>query len=243
MHATDIATAIAPASQPWSSRRLLHWLMLSAGMLRRAPLRLFVLALLPMLVELVLQLGVPAAGVVLSKLVVPLVSMWALLMLDQFVRGGRFAPLQAGRRLRARPATVAVLALLSAVVFAGQVAMAGVLAGPAAAGAFALGDRAVLATTVTRLQIALVLASGLPLGTLLLTTLPRALLDGMPVRAALRDNLRLLREGWRPLGAYLLLNAVLLLALPYQPWLLLPLLLLGYVSYWIYRDAFADGIG
>ena len=36
---------------------------------------------------------------------------------------------------------------------------------------------------------------------------------------------------------------MLLLALPYQPWLLLPLLLLGYVSYWIYRDAFADGIG
>ncbi|WP_333627941.1 hypothetical protein, partial [Stenotrophomonas cyclobalanopsidis] len=145
--------------------------------------------------------------------------------------------------LRARPATVAVLALLSAVVFAGQVAMAGVLAGPAAAGAFALGDSAVLATTVTRLQIALVLASGLPLGMLLLTTLPRALLDGIPARAALRDNLRLLREGWRPLGAYLLLNAVLLLALPYHPWLLLPLLLLGYVSYWIYRDAFADGIG
>ncbi|WP_313204018.1 hypothetical protein [Stenotrophomonas sp.] len=212
-------------------------------MLRRAPLRLFLLALLPMLVELVLQLGVPVAGVVVSKLVVPLVSMWALLMLDSSVRTGRFAPLQAGRRLRERPATVAVLALLSAVVFTGQVAMAGVLAGPAAAGAFALGDSAVLATTVTRLQIALVLASGLPLGVLLLTTLPRALLDGIPARAALRDNLRLLREGWRPLGAYLLLNAVLLLALPYQPWLLLPLLLLGYVSYWIYRDAFADGIG
>ncbi|HBG90428.1 MAG TPA: hypothetical protein DDX20_09875, partial [Stenotrophomonas sp.] len=164
-------------------------------------------------------------------------------MLDSSVRTGRFAPLQSGRRLRERPATVAVLALLSAVVFTGQVAMAGVLAGPAAAKAFALGDSAVLATTVTRLQIALVLASGLPLGMLLLTTLPRALLDGIPARAALRDNLRLLREGWRPLGAYLLLNAVLLLALPYQPWLLLPLLLLGYVSYWIYRDAFADGIG
>ncbi|WP_313418831.1 hypothetical protein [Stenotrophomonas sp.] len=243
MHAPDIAATTTQPSRRWPTGRLLHWLARSAGMLRRAPLRLFLLALLPMLVELVLQLGVPVAGVVVSKLVVPLVSMWALLMLDQFVRGGRFAPLQAGRRLRARPATVAVLALLSAVVFAGQVAMAGVLAGPAAAGAFALGDSAVLAATVTRLQIALVLASGLPLGMLLLTTVPRALLDGMPVLVALRDNLRLLREAWRPLCAYLLLNAVLLFALPYQPYLLLPLLLLGYVSYWVYRDAFADDIG
>ena len=243
MHAPDIADSTVQPGRRWPTGRLLHWLSRSAGMLRRAPLRLFLLALLPMLVELMLQLGVPVVGVVVSKLVVPLVSMWALLMLDQFVRDGRFAPLQAGRRLRARPATVAVLALLSAVVFAGQVAMAGVLAGPAAAGAFALGDSAVLAATVTRLQIALVLASGLPLGMLLLTTVPRALLDGMPVLVALRDNLRLLREAWRPLCAYLLLNAVLLFALPYQPYLLLPLLLLGYVSYWVYRDAFADDIG
>ncbi|HYQ22728.1 hypothetical protein [Stenotrophomonas sp.] len=242
MHATDTADT-THATTPWPTRRLLRWLASSARMLRKAPLRLLLLALLPMLVEIALQLGVPAAGVVLSKLVVPLVSMWALLMLDAFVRGGRFGPLQACRRLCARPASAIALALLSALVFASQVAMAGVLAGPAAAAAFALGDSAVLATTVTRLQIALVLASGLPLGMLLLTTMPRALLDGIPVPAALRDNLRLLRDGWRPLGAYLLLNAVLLVALPYQPWLLLPLLLLGYVSYWVYRDAFADGIG
>ncbi|WP_312708918.1 hypothetical protein [Stenotrophomonas sp.] len=242
MHATDIA-GTAPPSRSWPARRLLHWLVLTARMLRRAPLRLFLLALLPMLVEIALQLVVPIAGVVLSKLVVPLVSMWALLMLDRFVRGGSFAPLQEGRRLCASPATAIMLALVSALVFASQVAMAGVLAGPAAAGAFVLGDSAMLATTVTRLQIALVLASGLPLGMLLLTTMPRALLDGRPVLAALRDNLGLLRDGWRPLVAYLLLNAALLVALPFLPWLLLPLLLLGYVSYWVYRDGFADGIG
>ncbi|AWH51852.1 hypothetical protein C1924_00915 [Stenotrophomonas sp. ESTM1D_MKCIP4_1] len=243
MHATDIAAPIAPPRRHWPTRRLLHWLALSARLLRRAPLRLFLLALLPMLVEIVLQFGVPVAGVVLSKLVVPLFSMWALLMLDAFVRDGRFAPLQAGRRLCARPVAVAVLAVLSALVFAGQVAMAGVLAGPSAAMAFVVGDSATLAGLVSRLQIGLVLASGLPLGMLLLTTVPRVLLDGMTVATALRDNLRLLRAGWRPLGAYLLLNAVLLVALPYQPWLLLPLLLLGYVSYWVYRDAFADDVG
>lgn len=243
MHSTDITAAPAQQNRTWPIWRLLHWFLLSARMLRRAPLRLFLLALLPMLVEMALQFGVPVAGVVLSKLLVPLSSMWSLLMLDSFVRSGRFAALQAGRHLRAHASTAITLALLSALVFTGQVAMAGVLAGPTAATAFALGDSAVVAATVSRLQIAVVLASGLPLAMLLLTTVPRALLDGMSVLVALRDNLRLLREAWRPLCAYLLLNAVLLFALPYQPYLLLPLLLLGYVSYWVYRDAFADDIG
>ncbi|MDN8644891.1 hypothetical protein Q0S19_10480 [Stenotrophomonas indicatrix] len=243
MHATDIPSTATRNARQWPARRLLHWLGLTWRMLWHAPLRLLLLALVPMLVEIVLQLGIPAAGVVLSKLVVPLFSLWTLLMLDQFNRTGRFAPMQAGRRLRARPATAIALSLLSALVFVGQVIAAGVLVGPEAAAAFALGDSATLAMMVSRPQISLVLASGLPLGMLLLTSSPRALLDDVPVVVSLRDNLRLLREAWRPLGAYLLLTAGLLVAMPYQAWLLVPILLLGYVSYWIYRDAFADRLG
>ncbi|MNW07346.1 hypothetical protein D3C71_2039320 [compost metagenome] len=70
--------------------------------------------------------------------------------------------------------------------------------------------------------------------------MPRVVLDWVGVADALRENLRLLAAGWRPIALYLVLSMLLVGSVVFQPWLLLPLLQLGYVGYWAYRDAFAS---
>ncbi len=239
---TDIAMTAAPASHPWPARRFLAWCRMAWTMFMRNPFRLLGLAVLPMLVEAILQAGVPVLGVVLSKLVVPLASMWALLMVDQRCRTGVFAPAAALRRLAARPGAALALALLATAVFAVQMALAVLIVGPQPALAIATGDASGL-DGVSRAQVSLVLASGLPMALLLLFTVPRVLLERRPLAASLVENLRLVAIGWRPVLVYLLLSVALVGGLVFQPWLLLPALLLGYVSYWAYRDAFAADAG
>lgn len=217
--------------------RFLHWCVEAGRMLRRAPVRFLLLCLVPMLAEAVIQLSIPVAGVVASKLLVPLFSAWCLLATDQKARHGRFGPGRALRRLVALRGRLAWVAVASALVFAWQVLVAWTIAGAAAAHALVVFDPAT-AGLLSRGTLAFVLASGMLPATLLVTAIPRIVLDGAIPTVALRENLRWATHAWRPLGIHLLVSAALVAGVVHTPWLLLVLLPFGYVGYWIYRDAF-----
>lgn len=235
-------TASSPAfpqapHQPWPARRFLTWCAQAWRMFRTAPLRWMALCLCPMLIEAVLQAGIPVAGVVLSKLLVPMVSVWWWVTTDQRARSGRFALGQALRRTLALRGALILVALMSACVFVMQVLLAWGLAGGTAARMLMTADPGV-AQAFSRAQVACVLGSGAIPAMLLFFTVPRMVLDGLPAGRALRENLRLLRTGWRPLAVSLLVSCALVVGFVYQPWLLLLVLPLGYVGYWAYRDTF-----
>lgn len=222
----------------WPIRRLGHWLVEAWHVFRRAPIRLYALAVLPMLVEVALQFGVPAGGVVLSKLVVPVVSAWSLLMAHGVVVRNRAAPGAALGALWAIRASLPGLALLSASIFLVQVVAMRLLAGPAGAMALVTAEPAGVAA-FTRLDVAISLAVGaIPAVALLFFAGTRIVLDGVPVLDAILENLRLLRRNPVVLLAWSAANAGLLLALVYQPWLLLVLLPMGLIGYVAWRDVF-----
>jgi len=227
----------SPHAGTWSARRLWHWSAAAWCMYRQAPIRWIGLSLVPMAIELVLQVSIPVAGVVLSKFVVPIASVWCLIVLDQRVRSGRFAMRQGMARMFRLRGRLLQLAVLSASVFAFQMGVLWMWAGPSVALGVATSDPAVV-TQLTRLQLATIFAAGTLPGMLLFFTVPRVVLDRVGVAEALRENLRLLAAGWRPLAVYLALSILLVGSVVFQPWLLLPLLQLGYVGYWAYRDAF-----
>lgn len=212
-------------------------------MFRRAPVRLYGLAALPMLVEIALQLGWPGGGVIASKLVVPLCSAWVLLMTHGVLAAGRAAPgaaLCALWRIRwALPA----LALLSASVFAFQCVVMLLAAGPAAAMAFVTADADGM-TALTRPVTALALAAGaIPATALLFFAVTRIVLDQVPVRDAVSENLQLVLRNPRALLGWMVVNAGLLFVLVYQPLVLLILLPMGLVAYAAWRDVFSKGPG
>jgi len=227
----------SPQARIWSVHRLWHWFAAAWQMYRQAPLRWFALALVPMAVELVLQVSIPVAGVVLSKLVVPIASVWCLIVLDQRVRSGRFGVTLGIARTFQLRGRLLQLALLASGVFAFQMAVVWIWVGPSVALGMATADPTVV-TQLTRLQLATVFAAGTVPGALLFFTVPRVVLDRVGVVDALRENLHLLAAGWRPIALYLVLSMLLVASVMFQPWVLLPLLQLGYVGYWAYRDAF-----
>ncbi|MCX2920387.1 hypothetical protein ORK51_09420 [Stenotrophomonas rhizophila] len=224
-------------ARTWSVHRLWHWFAAAWQMYRHAPLRWFGLALVPMAVELVLQLSIPVAGVVLSKLVVPIASVWCLIVIDQRVRNGRFGLRQGVARMCQLRGRLLQVALLASGVFAFQMAVVWMWVGPSVALGMATADPAVV-TQLTRLHLAAVFAAGTLPGVLLFFTIPRVVLDRVGVAEALRENVRLLGAAWRPIALYLGLSMLLVGSVVFQPWVLLPLLQLGYVGYWAYRDAF-----
>lgn len=212
-------------------------------MFRRAPFRLYGLSTLPMLVEIALQLGWPGAGIVLSKLVVPLFSAWALLMAHGVLTLDRAAPGAALHALWGIRRALPGLALLSASVFAFQCGVMLLAAGPAAAMAFATADADGLAA-LTRPVVAVGLAAGaVPATALLFFAVTRIVLDRVPVLAAVSENLQLLQRNPRPLLGWMGANIGLLIALVYQPVFLLVILPLGLVGYAAWRDVFREGPG
>ncbi|MFT4247380.1 MAG: hypothetical protein QM581_04980 [Pseudomonas sp.] len=219
----------------WPAMRAVRWCADVLRMFRRAPLRFYLLPLLPLAVEAAIQ-AIPFAGVVLSKLLVPLCSAWVLWIGDRKLRTGRFSPRAGLVALARRPRALIVVALLSAGVFVFQCLVAMSLAGPEQALAFARGDLGGL--HMGRGMVAIVLASGVPPSLLLLFSVPRMLLDAQPLRPAWQENLRLLRRGWRPVLVYAVLCAALVAGFVFLPWLLLLVPLLGWFGYAAYRDVF-----
>ncbi|ANB17321.1 hypothetical protein [Dokdonella koreensis] len=213
-----------------------RWLRHAGTLFRRAPLRFWLLALLPIVVEGLVQL-LPTFGVVASKLLTPLASAWVLLMVDRRVRAGTFAPAAAARTAWGRAWSILLLAAVAVLAFAFQVGVAFLLGGAAQAGALATGNLA--AITFTRGQLAAVLVSGLLPAAFMFFAAPRVVIDGLGVGAALVENARRLALLWRPVLAYTVAMGALIAGMLWQPWLLLVLLPFGvYVSYAAYRDVF-----
>lgn len=212
------------------------WLRDGWRVFRRAPLRIVLLSLLPILFEALCQ-AVPVVGMPASKALTPLVSAWALLMLDRRVRHGAFAPAATACGWFARRGALAAVALLGLAVFAVQLGVAALIAGPGAALALGTGDVAALG--MDRGQVAMVLASGMLPALGVVYAVPRIVLDSVAPAAALAENLRLLRDAWRPVAAVMLAMAALVAGVVWQPWILLVLLPGGFVlGYAMVRDAF-----
>lgn len=227
----------------WPVGRVGCWLRDAWRMFRRAPVRLYALAALPMLVEIILQVGWPVAGVVLSKLVVPVFSAWALLMAHGVLSVNRAAPGAALRALWTIRRSLPGLVLLSVSVFVFQCGVMLLMGGAAGAMALVTMDAAGVGA-LTRQAVAISLASGaLPAIALLFFAGTRIVLDGVSVPAAVRENLQLLWRNPAALLVWMAANTGLLLALVYQPWLLLPMLPMGLVAYAAWRDVFCDGRG
>lgn len=230
------ALAAPLSSSPVPTARAGLWLREGWRLFRHAPVRITLLSITPVLFEALCQ-ALPGAGILLSKLLTPCVSVLALLMLDQRIRYGAFAPSRAFAVWRTRLRALPGLGLACLVVFGFQVALAATLAGHAQALALALGDMQSLA--MSRPQMALVLASGMLPGLALLYVIPRVALDGVGIRAALGDNARMLMLTWRPALLLSLATALLVGGLLWQPWLLAILLPGGLVvGYAMYRDVF-----
>lgn len=229
------AAEITPSLPTW---RVVRWLEAGVATLRRAPLKIVVLSLLPVAGEAVCQM-IPLAGIVLSKVLTPWLSAWALLALDAKVRSGRFTLRMCAGMLMNQRRSMGALSVLGLGVFAFQVAVAIALAGPTQAWALMTGDVARL--QMDRLQVAAMLASGIVPAMALAFVLPRLVLAHRGIVDALGDNLRGWRRAWRPLLAYSALTAALVAGLVWWPVVLLLLLPMGLVAtFTMHRDVFGD---
>ncbi len=225
------------AGQPalrWA--RVGGWCALGWRIFRMAPVRMWLLALIPILFEALMQL-IPMMGIGLSKFLTPAISAWVLVMLDCRVRGHGFAPAASASRTVVRWRQVAALAIASLAVFAVQLSTAALLGGQAQPIALATGDIAGMG--YSRAQMACILASGMVPMLFLFFVGPRMMLDGLRLGPAIVENARLLPRCWRPMVLYSALMAIVLAGLLWIPVMLLLILPAGLcIGYAAYRDVF-----
>jgi len=168
-----------------SAQQALQWWILGLRLWRRAPLRLTLLCLAPLVVEAVLQV-IPIVGIVLSKVVVPLFSFGVLVVLDRVWRSRLFSLRGLLWSFRKDHFWIALeVALVLLAVFAFQVFVAYAAYGYAAVDAVVFGriaeHRELLNHTFV---LTLILPGELP-ATLLMFLVPLVVLDGVrPLRAA-----------------------------------------------------------
>jgi len=217
--------------------RALHWFAEGARLWRRAPVMLFLLAFVPLLVEGLVQL-IPLVGFVLSKFVAPLMSFGLIFGLDALARGERlrvshlFMPFRDGHFSGA-----ARLVLWTMLVPALQVTVATIVYGPAALDAIVLGhilQHPELMTT--RAFSWWLILPGIPLAVLLMTLPPpMVLLRGMaPGRAIVLSARRMFAAPLPFIVLALVSIAILFVALA-SPWGALALLL----QPWLMASMFA----
>lgn len=233
------AVAIPDSGKVYPTWRCtVHWLVAGLRLLRRAPLAVFALSVSPIVVEALLQ-TVPTAGVVVSKLLTPFAMAWALAMLDAKARHGVFDTRSTSRRWAARLPALSRVALLAAAVFVFQLALTALIAGPAQAGALAMGQLDVL--ELSRVQLAAIFVSGMLVSTPLMFVMPRVLLDGIGITAAIRESIAAVWRHRRPVAVLTVSSAALVASVLWWPWVLLVVLPLVFcVGYAAYRDVF-DG--
>ncbi len=212
------------------------WMRGAWRLFRLAPTAIFALSLLPILVEAVLQL-LPGVGIVLSKLLTPLASAWVLVMIDNRARTGAFAPRRAALGWWTRLPQIVLAAVMLSGVFALQLLTAALIGGSEQAIAFVLGD--IERMTLSRAEVAAVLASGVIPGSLVLFVAPRVVLDGNEVWPAIVESLSLAVRYWRPVAMFAALSATLIASVLWVPLLLLVFLpLASCAGYAMYRDVF-----
>lgn len=122
-----------------TAARALRWWTGGLAFLRQAPLRLSLLALIPLVVEIALQL-VPTLGIVLSKLATPIAVVLVYLAYDNFVQARAVDLPKATRRLGSLGwDRLAGLAIISFLVYVTQILIGYLIHGDAAIDVAVLG--------------------------------------------------------------------------------------------------------
>lgn len=229
---STFSTATSPSATP-----ALTWLGAALRLWKRAPLRLSAVAFAPVVLEAVVQL-VPFAGVAASKLAVTVASGWALLVAHAIARSGAANPLQQLRALASGGRGVVTVALLGLAVFAFQLAVCSLVAGPSQAAMLAIGQHQAIAISADTLGW--VFASGLLPGALLMFVLPYVVLEGRPPLQAIRSSVGTAIAHWPSVALFTALQVAMVVHVPRYPALLLVLLPFGLCSlYAIYRTVHA----
>jgi len=231
-------TAARPSLSTESSdsfRRLAAWLGDGWTLFRRAPMRLFGLFLFILLIEGILQLTVPTAGVVASKWIVAMIVGVSWLMLFSLAEQRRLRPLQAIRRVRGKWLALCVLSIVQIAGFASQVVVGWLMLGAAGVDMLLL---AIPPAEISALELGLIFAAGVPANTLLIFTMPRLLLDRQGLSSALSGGVAVVLENLRPVALLALLTAILVGLAPTT--FLLSVLLTGPFMFCVGLAAYRD---
>lgn len=218
--ASVAVTAYRARQQPRGPGRAWHWLVQGMGLWRGAVWQGLLLALLPLIGEGLLQ-WLPVVGVLVSKLLTPLLGALTLRWLH------RRCQRACGLAVHSLPgwSAAAVVMLLGLCVFAWQLAVLALLAGPGSALSLLQGDVATLAGL--RWPLALMLASGMLPAALLGLMSMQMVLGGPSLQVAWCWNWSVVKRYWQPLLVWHVGLALLLSSLLWCPWLLLLLAPLG----------------
>lgn len=226
-----------------SASRAARWWIAGLQFWKRAPIRISLISLAPLVVEAIAQI-VPGIGIPLSKLLVPLVTAAIYLALDEIDAGRPMSQrsIWAGLR-RAGWRQLLLLSLLMMVIYVTQLAVATAVYGEAAVDVALLGNlephRELLDTNFV---LTLVLPGMIP-ATLLMFALPLLVLGGLPATRACSVSIaRLLTSPAAFIATVAITAALVAVAFTFGKGLLLLLVVpcataTGYVAY---RDAFAE---
>lgn len=218
--------ATTDPTAPSSMSRLGRWCRDGLRLWRRAPFMLIALGFCCLMVEALLQ-QIPWAGVLISKVVVPMCVAGIWLGLDELQRGGRmrFSSLWAGwRHPRWIPLWV-LSGLTGLLVSAFQFAGGWMVYGHDVVDAVVFGNAAAHPALLTRsFEYVLVLPGELP-ATLLLLATPLFLFRGASIAAAIRGSIRIVLAAPFAFGLLMLLGTALLALCLVNGWALFLLVL------------------
>lgn len=236
------ATLISPIGQEArpSLADLSRWLRRGWALFRAAPVRGCLLALLPIVFEALIQ-AIPVAGILLSKLLVPLASTWVLALLHRRATSGSWRMRSATERWRQRlPALLRLAVVLSVVVFGFQMLVLAALAGTEQAMAVTLREFGAL--QLSRWQVAGMLVSGLLPAIVLMFVPGQVLFSGRSVVQAFSESVCALVRYRVSVLALAALTAAVLASVAWMPVVLLLYLPFGlYVGYAAWEDVFTRG--
>lgn len=229
------------------ARRGLTWYLTSLRLWRRSPFKFTVLALVPLVLEGLIQL-IPDAGTVLSKVIVPLLAAGILVGVDRLARTGAmpWRCLFSGFAPRRLPGLLC-LSLVGLSVFATQIAVAVLVYGHGVVDGVVWGHLRAHPALESRAFTEVLILPGLLVATLLLLAVPLFLFECLGPPAAVWQSLKRVAAAWPAfavaLGLQLLLMALALSSLPGILLLLVLTPLSTLVTYVAYRDAAARPLG
>jgi hypothetical protein len=226
-----------------TARSAVSWWIAGLAFWRRAPVRLAIVCLLPLVLEALIQL-IPLLGTPVSKLVVPFMANGVLVVLHRLWMTGRFEWRGLWWSLHAQNRGPALqVALITAAIFILQI--------PCAIGVygFSVIDAAVLGHMRDHpellshtFSLVLILPGALP-SALLMFMAPLVVLEGeRPIEAA-RSSVRLMVRSPAALGIFCLVSASLVAAALVWGYGLLLLVVIPWISltgYAAYRSVFVE---
>lgn len=205
---------------PIPAIRAFRWCADALQLWRRAPFKLWTLCLAQFVIENALQMFVPWAGVILSKIIVPMLIMGMLLGLDDLShdRTMHWSCLLAAFRRRRLGQTLLIAALVGLSVFALQQLVAWAVYGWPAVDAVLFGHAMAHRQLLTpAFERTLILPGILP-SILLLLAPCLFLFDGSTPWQSIRQSVSIALRHALPFGVLILVNLALLALVFVNPW-------------------------